>query len=243
MPKIPTTPKASEITGITMKNGLMYQNQQKVQAVSISKVLDLFQSFLAKSQNNILLGQNIRIYDCPLIVNALESNNKTSSVFKEVKGFIDTRVLFKLSHPDQSSYAQVALVKDLTGENYDAHDALQDVVSLQKLVNHVNIETHLKKNASFTTKFVLDIHKKSLVVNKNLPSLQKLVNQKVLSLGMTKKIAGSGLSLKHLQLCYQRNGREGIQNIFSETVPNQEVVRVTRSKRIVDSVSEYVSRL
>ena len=67
--------------------------------------------------------------------------------------------------------------------------------------------------------------------------MRPLIDQKVISDELRTKIAGSGLSLNHLHLAYQRNGRQGVHEVLSEM--SGDCVRVTISKRITDSIADF----
>jgi hypothetical protein len=59
---------------------------------------------------------------------------------------------------------------------------------------------------------------------------------------MANKIASSGLNFTHLKLAFQRSGPEGIASLFSDKDIHGHV-RVTNSKKIVNSVAEYLAKL
>lgn len=70
-------------------------------------------------------------------------------------------------------------------------------------------------------------------------TFKPLLDQKVISNLMGNKIAGSGVSLPHLQLAFQRNGREALRDVLSEMIDGN--VRVTKSKKIIYSVANSCS--
>ncbi|CAG2244046.1 unnamed protein product [Mytilus edulis] len=109
---------------------------------SVSCAIEGFLSFIQQVPIPVFLaGHNIKVFDCPLLFNALENNEKVSEFVKLINGFIDTKVLLK-QLPNLSSYSQENIYKSVTGNNYNAHDALEDVSSLQLLVNTSNVSIH-----------------------------------------------------------------------------------------------------
>lgn len=156
MPKIPISPGASKVTGISIKNGLMYHYENIVDTVSINVGLEQFCEFLGKSKNNVLVGHNIEKYDLPIILNAFKNCDKTEMFVKNVLGFLDTLKLFRSTHPGQKSYSQQSLVKNLTGKDYAAHDALEDVTALKDLLIGAGIKDESKKKISLTIQYALD---------------------------------------------------------------------------------------
>ena len=242
MPDIPITPSASDITGLEVRNGILYHHGKKVNTSSISVALDSFFSFLEKFNNVILVGHNIKTFDCPVLLEALESCRMIPKLTETVKGFLDTRILFKTVHPNLHSYSQQSLAKTLLNMSYNAHDALDDVLMLQSLVNKVEFSDIDHNCSTFSCQYACDIFNYQKLIHKNLPSLQCLIDQNVISLGMAKKIAGSGLDFSCLNLACKRN-QDGIYALFTEKSLNCKFVRVTNSKRILDSVNEFFMSL
>jgi hypothetical protein len=82
-------------------------------------------------------------------------------------------VLRKL-YPKQS-LKQVDLVSSILGEVYDAHNAIEDVKALGKLIQHVNLPTTDLMEHSFSPSAVAN----NIMFNKakvsNLPSLNPLL--------------------------------------------------------------------
>ena len=77
-------------------------------------------------------------------------------------------------------------------------------------------------------------------VRKNVPTLNDLISEHVVSKGMANKIAGSGLNFSCLKLAYTRNPH-GIYNLLSEKVRNN--IRVTKSQRVIHSLNKYFATL
>ncbi|VDH93927.1 Hypothetical predicted protein, partial [Mytilus galloprovincialis] len=69
-------------------------------------------------------------------------------------------------------------------------------------------------------------------------STNNMLDDKVVTKRTANCIARSGLNLSHLRLAYSRNGRTGIKDIFSE--PCGSKTRVTKSAKIIDSVSDFL---
>lgn len=78
-------------------------------------------------------------------------------------------------------------------------------------------------------------------MKRNIPSLQCLVDKNVLSAGMAKKVAGSGLDFECLRLAHSRSA-DGIHALFTEQCGNSSV-RVTKCKKIIDSVTNFFMSL
>lgn len=126
--------------------------------------------------------------------------------------------------------------------SYNAHDATEDVIMLQTLVSKVEFFKENHMCSTFTSQYALDVFLYQKLVNKNLPSLQCLVDQKVIRLGITKKVAGSCLNFSSLNLASKRN-QDGIYALFKEKSSHGKSVGVTNSKKILDSVSSFFMSL
>lgn len=237
-PKRPITPSASEITGLVVRNGKLYHLQKEVNAISLIAALDSFLKFLEKYNSGVILvGHNIKSFDCPVLFRALESCSLLSKFSSKVNGFLDTKLLFRISHPNLTSYSQQSLVARLLGCTYGAHDALEDILALQKLVDKVDLSDGKYKNATFSICYALNALLYQKEVDKNFPSLQILVEKKVLSLCMAKKIAGSALNFDSLKLAHSRDNN-GIRVLFTAVCSNGSV-RVTKSNKVIEAVSSF----
>ncbi|CAG2232317.1 unnamed protein product [Mytilus edulis] len=241
LPSCQVTQKAAEITGITFENGQLLFKGNVMPAVGIKKCLNDFISFLDKSHNNVIIGHNICNYDCMVLYTALEKCSLLDKFMTSISGFVDTLLLFKSSHPGLSSYSQPNLFQTLLGQTYDAHRADEDVDALYTLVNKTVVDNCHFEKTYLSKKFILEKYLSMKELQKICLSLKLLVDNKILSISMARIIAKSGLSLKHLKLAFTRNGAKGIRDIFTESSGSG--VRVTKSQKIINKVSEFLQTL
>ena len=153
-----------------------------------------------------------------------------------VIGFVDTLAIFKKALPNREKYCQESLVADLLGVCYSAHNSLEDVRALQRLVS-CKVSRKYLIESSFTTEFAVRSTKYCVQKKFSLQTLHPPVTTKVVSKGMAEKIAGSGLTFHHLQLSFQRGGQDGLTNILSEKINGK--ARVTNNRRIISQLSNY----
>lgn len=114
-----------------------------VNSSNLSFALESFVEFISrKGKCAVLSGHNIKSYDCHVLFNALEAVGKTDTFKDHVAGIVDTKHLFRSQFPGLSSYTQQALVSSFLHCDYAAHDALQDVTFLQRLVRLVDFDEH-----------------------------------------------------------------------------------------------------
>ncbi|XP_062599976.1 maternal protein exuperantia-like [Saccostrea cucullata] len=239
LPKAPIPPKVRELTGIRIEAKKMYHHDKEVKAVNITTGLTSFLDFLSSNNSTsvVLFGHNIKKFDVPVLFHALLSCGIMEKFVERVDGFVDTLPLFKLVEPGLSSYSQTNLFKHLLDEAYEAHDALQDVIALQRLLCHSNPTTADKVKNSFSLASTLE---RFLHCQQSKPcesSLSPLLHQKIITKRTASKIANSGLCFQHLQLAHTREGRQGIEDILKEQFRGKP--RVTTSKRIIDAIADF----
>ncbi|CAG2201795.1 unnamed protein product [Mytilus edulis] len=220
-PKIPITNQASDITGITVRNGRVFHQGKPVNSLSISKAMEDFFKFIKGEGDNIYLGgHNIKTFDCHVLINTLKCIGKSNILNTHVQGFLDTRLLFKISNPELKSFSQINLLKTLLNCDYAAHDALQDVTFLQKLKESSKIDLTDAKfsSATFTVPTAFHSFDQSALCKLNLPSLLEFVDNKVLSIVMARKIAASNLNKASLLIAFSRSQENGLQQLFLRNV-------------------------
>ena len=152
-----------------------------------------------------------------------------------VIGFVDTLALFKKALPNREKYSQESLVADMLGVCYSAHNSLEDVRALHMFVSCKEVSRKYLIESSFATEFAVRSTKYCVQKTFNSQTLHPLVTTKVASKGMAEKIAGSGSTLHHLQLSFQRGGQDGLTNILSEKINGK--ARVTNNRRIISQLS------
>lgn len=141
--------------------------------------------------------------------------------------------------PNLPSYSQPKVYETVFEDQYNAHDALQDVIALSRLVEKVEPSITDKSSFSFSLASVVSIFKFRKDAKPRCDSLLPLVQSKTISKCMASKIANSGLSLSHIILAFKRDDQQGLENLLSEICENSKV-RVTKSKRIIQSISQYM---
>lgn len=150
-------------------------------------------------------------------------------------GGIDTLPLFKSMYPDAENHKQEYLFEKVLKEKYSAHNALDDVVSLEKLLNNSAPPTETLLKYSFTTTwgFKHQIFQETVAQKSN--TFVILLDKKVVSKLTVTKIASSGLCYSHLQTVFLRDSEIGLQNLLCE--------RVKLSRRVIDSVKRHFMEL
>ncbi|XP_051548678.1 maternal protein exuperantia-2-like [Myxocyprinus asiaticus] len=126
---------ASRVTGFRVRRQHLFLHRRPVLTTSLREALVSFITFLQMLGHPLLLGHNIRRFDCHVLARALDEFNLRTDFQKGVSGFVDTLPLARqlLKDSGLQSFKQENLVKTLLGVAYAAHNALEDVQALQKL--------------------------------------------------------------------------------------------------------------
>ena len=242
-PEIAISKKAEEITGIKVSGRKMYHHDAEVPAVGIKEGLHRFLNFLNKPDKQLtLVGHNIKVFDIPVLLNALGNCNLVEDfVQSNVTGILDTLPLFKVTHPGLHSYSQTHLYSLILEESFLAHNAIEDVVALSRLLTHTAPTVAVKLQHTYTLKstYARFLHLQDM--QNRLTTLTPLLDEKAITKRTAGALASSGLNMQHLRLSYSRSGRQGIDDLLKEcTVTGKP--RVTKCKNIIDAVADYFDK-
>ena len=228
---------AAAVNKLSVKSGCLFYDGKPVAAVqpdvAIGRFLDWLQSFKLPC---LLFAHNAKMFDVKHLQRALDKSNKTRQFQELVPGFCDTLPAFKEIFPNRKSYSQKNLAKDLLQATYNAHNALSDVRMLQELCNKF-LNAKIVERHSFSFSWHQEYIKFLNQKRENLKTLQPLINAKAISKGIADKAAGSGLSLAHLVLAFQRGGVEGLTNVLKEKFNGK--ARVTGKRQTIQQICTY----
>ena len=126
----------------------------------------------AKEMPGVLFAHNAKSFDCKHIIYSLQKRDLLNSFQSCVVGFVDTLILFKAILPQREKYSQESLVSDLLGISYSAHDSLEDVRALQRLVLYKEVNEKAIVKSSFTLNYAINSAKYCLNKAVNIHSLQ-----------------------------------------------------------------------
>lgn len=149
----------------------MFHDGEQVDAVHLVAAVDALLNFYTKFQSKVVLvGHNVKSFDCHIFLNSLQNCGKTQEIGNCVAGFVDTKQLFKVFDSKVGSFSLENVYKYYVCEPQKAHDALEEVLALQKLVTSVGVDLSDPKylSSSFTFSNAVDSHSYSLEVRKNI---------------------------------------------------------------------------
>lgn len=140
------------MTGFRVRRQKLYLHRQLVLTNSLREVLVSFIAFLQMLGRPLVIGHNIRHFDCPLLARALNELNLRAEFESSISGCVDTLPLSREMLKDRclQSFRQENLVRELVGVNYKAHDALEDVRALQALYSGLQPTPELVCRHTFT---------------------------------------------------------------------------------------------
>ena len=157
MPEKDITPGASQVTQLAVVRGRLCLKGKPVDSKSAKEGLKSFVEWLkAKEMPVILFAHNAKSFDCKRIICSLQKCDLLNSFQSCVVGFVDTLILFKAILPQREKYSQESLVSDLLGISYSAHDLLEDVRALQRLVSYKEVNEKAIIKASFSLNYAIN---------------------------------------------------------------------------------------
>ena len=158
-----------------------------------------------------------------------------------IVGLCDSKELFKRRFPDMKPHTQETLADRCLHERYDAHEATSHVKILKKLVNMSFTDEDIR---TCTEKFKSAWHRVNYNDNKahNLASFPvEEMKAHGISESMVGKMAGSGLTLKHLYIIYKRGEKdELIEQLREKNFTGK--VRVTNREIILNSIVSFIEK-
>ena len=168
-------------------NKSLFHNNFLVDCVSLSDACRGLLDFIKhESQPVLLVGHNIENFDIPVLYNSLCKVNMTEAYKSFDLGCIDTLRIARFAYPksEVQNHKQETLVSKLLGETYEAHNAIEDVKSLQKL--YIKFFQSVVQSNPFDFVFPID----SPLLKQ---SLKPLVDQKVITASLKTKLGRIGI--------------------------------------------------
>ena len=260
---------ASRVNKLSVQNinGIrkLLKENQPVETVSLDKALQEFHTFLSQvkcsSQKEsciVLIGHNSSTFDTPILLRRSDENFRSKLSNLNVY-FGDSQILVKQLLKDKHPALQLsesASCKSnqsavyLKKKEFEAHDALEDVKALRKILFHSALQLNKEKLVNWSG--VISV-KQALASMSYLDRRHEILqtfsgrlfdpsdDNGVIKQSMAQKIAGSGLSYSHLKELYLKFGTKGLLAILSMP-PSQSTAtkpRVTRTKRILDAIANH----
>lgn len=243
MPTTDISLQTSEVTGIKIANGEMHVHNEKVITVSPREGFMGFLYFLKSIKKPcILLAYNGSRFDVPRIINLATTLGLLKELRLFVKGFCDSLLLFKSILPERQkekkSFSQNALVTDYLekGDIMIAHNALNDVMMLNRLIRKLCKETSVVITFSQSVDYILNFRKRLIENKKCKESLLDIH----ISKSMINKISKTGINRSILEKACESGELDGLHILLGENVSGKP--RVTNNKKIIESIFNQLSK-
>ena len=191
----------------------------------VSRSVERAKSRTNKNVVTVLLGHNSLTFDVPVLLRNSESDFKERLQAMDVF-FADSLTLFKtlvrekvpfLQNPDGTfpKTNQSSLYSFLFQKSFNAHDALEDVLALRKILFESRIDLSEKTvvensgvvSASHAAEDVIYLDRRHILMQTFKGNLH---HPQYLKKNMIEKMSGSGLAFQDLQRVYSRFGKEGL---------------------------------
>ena len=270
LPRSNISTGASLVNNLTIKsiNGkrTLCKSNSPVVSVNPGKALQDFITFLKQLQDKdpnstlVLIGHNSATFDVPILLrnsdrtfqdNLTEMNVNFADSQHLVKSLInDKHTALLLGNGGFCKPNQRSLYIHLFNEEFDAHDALEDVRALRRILfdSPLNLSTEdIIQRSSVTSVshaienvLYLDRRHELLLTFSN-----KLFNASddngPVKKALVQNIAGRGLSYNDLRHVYSRFGKKGVVAILSHapSTSQSKKPRVTRTKRILAAIVKH----
>lgn len=241
---------ASKVNNLQVVNAngqrLLLKSGQVLPTVELHVALDRFLTFIseivdqakAKTQQDvhtILIGHNISLFDAPILLQ--HAGEQFASRLQSLDVWFPNSIplfkyLTKSEYPllknDDGSFPKInqsSIYEALFNESFSAHDALEDVIALKRILFSSKLKLSTKsivenscpvnvRHAVADMKY-LD-HRHRLVQTFQGKLFTSASNASVISKGMVEKIAGSGLSYNDLEKTYRKFGQDGLFALLSK---------------------------
>ncbi|XP_066593603.1 uncharacterized protein [Prorops nasuta] len=242
MPQKNMSPNASNVTGITITNGEMYVNDEKVITSTARKGFLSFLYFKKKiTKPIILLSHNCFRFDAKRVLNLARKVGLFSEMQMFVKGFSDSLPIFQEILPnrkkDKKSFSQAALTLDFLEKNEIemAHNAINDVRMLQLLIRTLNVKSDVIIKHTCGFNFIANTKER----DQRLKEIKRSLSDLNISKHMQNKIAKSGIDVPLLRKACLQGGYDGLRLLLTEDIGKKP--RVTNNTKIIKQLFLQIS--
>ncbi|XP_068992261.1 DNA polymerase III subunit epsilon-like [Neodiprion pinetum] len=203
--------KASEVHGLTSSCGELFYHSKRVETLPLDCVMREFHTFLRSFGKPCLLVARNCNFDKPRLINAMADTGTIPTFQKCIIGFSDTLPIFRSLLNRHTQTSQVDLAKEfLTDVSTDeAHNAIEDVQILEKLVKYFKIsdDTFIEKKQSIQA-FLLDQDKKKRNARLRATTLGPL--HKVISKNICDKLIEASITYDKFIDVFIAKGEPGV---------------------------------
>ena len=149
---------AGQVNGISFNSAsrVMTYKGTKVRHISLHNALLDFLSFLSGIRNPVLVAHNGKQYDFIILYRIAAYTGLLPRFRSSVYGFLDTLPLCRHLVPGHCRHSLKTLYADLVGDHFEAHDAKQDCIALEKVLDKLRTSLPVLQRFSFGWETVTD---------------------------------------------------------------------------------------
>jgi len=237
LPLGPIQMSATWVHGITCKDGKLYQRKEPVDSVDLKSGLESFLAWIKKFPNPVLVAHNGERFDFSVILRQASEHGLLEDFTSTLYALSDTLMVFKAKHPKLPSYSLDNLITKFGVENFKHHDALEDSIALQKLIQKSKKTTAHLLEYGYTMEYLIDKREFKQATETQMESFERMVDKGIMPRAAALRAAQSGLNLAHLQSTYDKHGEPGLATLLQQQLPD--CVRVTKQKKDVERILNY----
>lgn len=241
-PEKEITHGASKVTGFTKINNELYLRDKPIKTLTITEALLSFEQFLylcTKSKKVVLVAHNVS-FDRRLFLHQIRKHGVVQN-FQMISGFADTLLMFKKLLNERKGPAKFKLENLATDflkleEGIIFHDAICDVIILEKLVNFFNFKNNLFQFSKTFHESCIEIET-SCKIKANMIFLNELNG--VISIEMQKRLAKHNVTYESLLQLYKNEEDNGIFQFCTKKDENDKVT-ITANKRVINKLIDHL---
>ena len=232
--------EASLITGLRYDDGHLTLHGNIIETVSLIEAMIAFYEFLYSLKKKCVLTAHNVNFDYPRLLQATKTTFMEKHYRSIILGFADTLPLIKkcTKKKGKGQNKLETVAQSMNIDTSQAHNALDDVLILDKVLENFNI-THENIIKHVVTIDEIDRREKFA---KELPSALQQLNalNECRSLATRKKIVAARISFNMIVEAYEKDKFIGLQNLFGKDDSNN--TKVTANRTVVRKVHDYLEK-
>lgn len=232
-------PKSSAVHGLTSEGNDLYRRGVRVQSSPLESVLNDLLIFLRQISKPCLLVAHNCSFDSSRLLLKIKEVSLIEQFREIVVGFADTLSLFRKRFPDRKGRGSLKLTT-LSEELInlpatDAHDAISDVILLEKLVRRFISYDDLVQSAESFDSLIesMDRDENSKIYLQSLNPLSEVVSKQML-----KRMAYAAISYESILSEYQKSEKHAI-DLLEQRVEGK--AQLIKSKKVLNSILSHLS--
>ncbi|KAB7496526.1 DNA polymerase III PolC-type [Armadillidium nasatum] len=232
--------QATNVNKLSLINGVLCCDKNPVESTTLHDGLKDFLEWLKSiPAPRFLSGHNVKNFDCGFLIDSLCQFDLMTEFSQLVIGFIDTLPLCRELCPktEVHNYQQNTLVNHYLKLSYEEHNALEDVIALQKLISFLKCSDGLLMKHMFSVHSAYENYRKKNLDKKNFPAYYLMIKKKGISTEMAKRFAKANITYKDLLYNYKNGGMDSLKEFLS--TPKGTKGFGTKSGKVIEKIFNY----